>query len=278
MANGIRGNIIRSRTGSCNREDRPSVKRQLAQARFGLFRPLIMESANELSEGLEPAQKSIDVYLSSRKRFGQRASVQQRSWFGVTYLSPHNSAEAIRKEELDLFAGRRVAKVLSANNAVAKTVNVPINGFEWYGHKENKLAAVIRPYGSIDSEDKKMAKLLQEVGPRPWTKEQSEREEAGKFEQLAELSSTQKKQIQVYSGDADAIRYGVIAKSADTLTSEVFTPDYIPILSYDTPCHSSVAETHKQDIQEIMYDHFDFEDEPLTVSLGHLMLESDRPD
>lgn len=280
MANGIRGNIIRSRTGSCNREDRPSAKRQMAQARFGLFRPLIAESITEFREKLEPAQKSIDVYLSGRKRASQRASVESRSWLGVTYLSPHNSAEALRNNELDMFAGRRVAKVLSANRVIAKTINVPVNGFEWYGHGDKKLGAVIRPFGSNDSDHVKKMKLLEEIGPKPWTKEQAASEKAKRFEHLAELSAeleeVQSEQVATFHKDVRAIRQ-VVDKSAEVLTPQVFVPDYVPILDYDSPCHESVTQAHKEDIIEIMNDHFDFKEQPLTLTLGQLVAENERP-
>jgi|GEM_PF-4660720 len=260
MAKGIRGNTIRSHTGSCNRESRPGYKRLIAGAKFGIYRPLTAESSEQIGAKVSRAQLDVDKFLGGRKIADQKARSLPQKNLGVTYLLYDHSGEALHKKRIDIFAGKRIMNAVAASNDIVSSLEVPINGLDWRGARDRKLSAEIKPFSS-SSEVAALQTIMNRIGPM------TEAEAS-----LVVAKSTALEQVQELKADALALDGLMSETSSEALSIRLRTPDHLSLINYAGSCDPHVANSHRNRIRDIVSEHLG--NEPLTIGLGKMVIGS----
>jgi hypothetical protein len=101
---------------------------------FGIYRPLTVESATQLSGTLTSAMGDIQEYLVKRG-LKHAIMMKPRTEFGVTFLSKHRTATAVRQGLLDDgFPINTVVRELGEfANEQPEDVVLPLGRMDWVG-------------------------------------------------------------------------------------------------------------------------------------------------
>lgn len=242
MANGVRGNIVRSRTGYCNREDRPSYQRRIYEARFGIHRPLSGETSKQLGKVITDVYEGAEAYLEERRSSHQRAHVAMRTELGVTYLQRMHCGDVLRKKQVDTSAGYRVQGQIIADKRLSQELAVPLAGLEWVGARQQKLALMIGGHAADDEVDIEL----------------------------------QDAQLDRLAQDGPMLEAALENAATEALIGRIKIPDHATILHYSGSVDPHVASTHKDKIMDIAYEHI-VENDIHTVTLGGMALRGFEP-
>ncbi len=123
-------------------------RRRSSQEAFGIYRPLTVESEWQVRDVLEGAIPEIAAHLSKYRRSSAVANAMYE--MGVTFVEQNKVRKAMRSGLLQRgFEPHRMAQGMEYQvNRTRPTIEVPFEGFSWYGRGDRKLAARL----SLDAE------------------------------------------------------------------------------------------------------------------------------
>jgi len=151
-----------------DKEKNPKEFTEALRERWGFYRPVSKESADEISAVLDIAVPSIKTYLDRKRR--QVADIEMQDAFGVAFVKRSTVGRKMFKA---IAGGFRMAYAVEDLGRLSKCVKQPLKvpldweKFDWYAKSGRKAAAIFAESEELDrlyEEEEVIEDTLEEHG------------------------------------------------------------------------------------------------------------------